>query len=75
MPETWPNGVPFISEEQRARNHDDPVALRDLIATLWLYTGRYEEKQLTTEQKELFADVVESHPRDFDYEHDRWWRE
>jgi len=72
---TWPNGVPIVSDEQRAQNLNDPLKLRDLIATLWIYTGRYEETQLTTEQKELFADVVESQDRDdAEYHFDRWWR-
>lgn len=48
--------------------------LEDLIATFWLYTGRYEETQLTTEQKELFADVVEKRTNDRDFQFDRWWR-
>jgi hypothetical protein len=52
--------VPRISDEQRAANLASPGALRDLIAALSLYIGRYEETQLTTEQKELLADVIEN---------------
>jgi hypothetical protein len=72
---TWPNGVPKVSDERRAANLESAAALRDLVATLWLYIGRYVETQLTTEQKELLADVVEADGesgRPFEYE--RWWR-
>lgn len=50
--------------------------LEDLICTLWLYTGHYAWKQLTTEQRELFADVLDRRPQDDgDFEPvDRWWR-
>jgi hypothetical protein len=73
--ETWPNGVPKISEPVRAANLADVDALRGLIESLWLYIGRYEETQLTTEQKELLADVVEQRAdRDEPYEYERWWR-
>lgn len=74
LPTEWPNGVPFISEQQRRTMVESPDYLRDLIATLWLYIGRYEETQLTTEQKELLADVVEGHERDFSMTFDRWWQ-
>lgn len=74
--ETWPNGVPKISDEQRQANLQDPVALRDLVTTLWLYIGRYAETQLTTEQKELLADAVDSSHMDDGHpaEYHRWWR-
>lgn len=50
--------------------------LEDLVCTLWLYTGHYAWKQLTTEQRELFADVLDRRPQDDgDFEPvDRWWR-
>jgi hypothetical protein len=53
--------------------------LKDLIVNLWLYVGRHAWTQLTTEQKELFADVVDEMNRR-DYPDDpipteRWWRE
>lgn len=50
--------------------------LEDLICTLWLYTGHYAWKQLTTEQRELFADVLDRRPQDDgDFSPvDRWWR-
>lgn len=72
---TWPNGVPLISEQERAAALEDPARLRDLISTLWLYIGRYAETQLTTEQKELLADAIESgdHSGE-DFTYDRWWR-
>lgn len=73
-PVTWPNGVPFISEQERMAALRDPARLRDLIATLWLYIGHHAETQLTTAQKELLADVVEGHERDFSMVFDRWWR-
>lgn len=73
----WPNGVPKISDAQRRHNLESPATLRELIATLWLYIGRYEEIQLTTEQKELMADIVESDDSDrlTPFEYDRWWRD
>lgn len=71
FPSEWPNGVPVIGDEQRQRNLANLAKLRDLVATLWLYNGRYEETQLTTEQKELYADCVEAcGSSDFN----RWWR-
>ena len=70
----WPNGVPRISDEDRQANAFDPTKLRDLIAYLWLYIGRFEEKQLTTEQKEMLADIVEGTSEQEDFEYDRWWR-
>ncbi|HEX9225199.1 MAG TPA: hypothetical protein VF885_00915 [Arthrobacter sp.] len=54
-------------------------ALQDLLSTLNLYTGQHTWTQLTTEQKELFADSVDlDHARDSDdsgYRVERWWRE
>jgi hypothetical protein len=59
-------------------------AYEDLLASLWLYINwRFVTKQLTTEQKELFADAVDaSHARanadDPDlgpYSVERWWRD
>lgn len=53
-------------------------ALEDLVCSLWLYTGRYEWTQLTTEQKELWADALDKHqlaeyPDEFTPQ-ERWWR-
>lgn len=54
----------------------------DLLASVWLYIGwRYVTRQITTEQKELFADSVDrSHERSHDgigepSMAERWWRE
>lgn len=66
------DGVP--SRKLRDFNYGDPEALRDLIATLWLYIGRQAETQLTTTQKELLADVVEGDDACAVDEFDRWWR-
>lgn len=58
--------------------------LEDLLASLWLYIGRREVKQLTTEQKNLLADSVDAaHARlaqgDPTYGEpskvERWWAE
>lgn len=72
---SWPNGVPYIDEDTCKENLNDPATLRELIAYLWLYIGRYEETKLTTEQKELLADVVEGTPDAADdFKYDRWWQ-
>lgn len=56
----------------------------DLLGSIWLYIGwRYVTKQLTTEQKNLFADAVEADLRrgdgfedgELDAAVDRWWRD
>lgn len=53
--------------------------LQDLLASVWLYINwRYVTGQLTTAQKEWFADAIEaSRLRDGEHEvrADRWWRE
>jgi len=60
--------------------------LKDLLTTLNLYIGHYAWTQLTTEQKELLADVVDSEheKQDMNDGHwgtdlayrptERWWR-
>jgi len=56
---------------------DEPAALRELVASLWLYIGHYAETQLATELKELLYDVVEQHGREtgtFGEPMERWWR-
>lgn len=50
-----------------------------LVQAAWLYGNtRYIEKQLTTEEKELLADVLDEHvgkgSNDPPYVHERWWR-
>lgn len=55
----------------------ETAAYRDLLADIWLYVDcRYVTRQLTTEQKELWADAVEvaSDP-EAQVTVDRWWRE
>lgn len=76
MSDKWPNGVPYIDDETRAENLRSTDALRDLIAAMWLYHSRLAETQLTTEQKELLADVVEG-TTDYgeqNFKYDRWWQ-
>lgn len=55
------------------------AAFEELLGDLNLYTGRHTWTQLTTEQKELFADAVDvDHARSGDddgYRVERWWRE
>lgn len=58
--------------------------LRDLLGSIWLYVKwRYVTKQLTTEQKELWADAVDAKARQQQIEDgeelrpvaERWWRD
>lgn len=71
---TRPNGVPKIGKKRRKANLNDPEKLQELVATLWLYLGRHAETQLTTEQKELYADCVEAQDRSTGELDARWWR-
>jgi hypothetical protein len=79
LPTTWPNGVPYITEDERKEAMEDPVTLRDLVVHLWVhsaYSGFGLERTMTTEQKELYADILEwNAATDGEtYEHDRWWQ-
>lgn len=68
-----------LSEERgnhfagRCRDHEE------LLGAVWLYISwRYVTKQLTTEQKNLFADSVDAYWRRMDEEDgsaraERWW--
>ena len=56
----------------------------DLLGSIWLYVNwRYVTKQLTTEQKELFADAVDAHSARLNagepeidlHPVERWWRD
>ncbi len=48
--------------------------LRELLHDVWLYIdGRYVTKQLTTEQKGMFADAVDEHTDGGYHAADRWW--
>lgn len=56
---------------------ESEVRFQDLLGSIWLYVDwRYVTKQLTTEQKELWADAVDA-SGDPDYREpkaERWWR-
>lgn len=54
------------------------VRFQDLLGSIWLYVDwQYVTRQLTTEQKKLWADAVDA-SGDPNYRHepkaDRWWR-
>lgn len=59
------------------------VPYEDLLASIWLYVKwHYVTRQLTTPQKELFADAIDAHHARANAEDpdlnappvDRWWR-
>lgn len=59
----------------------DVVELQDLLGSVWLYIPwKYVSKQLTTRQKELFADAIETWSERLDPGGlepgfvPRWWR-
>jgi len=57
-----------------AKNRD----LEDLLGSIWLYIGwHYVTKQLTTAQKDLFADAIEASSlgTDVPVTVERWWRD
>lgn len=72
-------------ERSRADAADAKLAeMRELLGSIWLYVNwRYVTKQLTTDQKELWAgevdaDVMASQAADGYEPHpvaDRWWRD
>lgn len=50
--------------------------LLDTLGAIWLYVNwRYVSKQLTTEQKELWADAVDQFGEPEEGKAERWWRE
>lgn len=50
-------------------------ALADLVSSLWLYVGHHTWTQLTTDQKELFANTIEADAEEGEpVEIERWWR-
>ncbi|GAB2964276.1 hypothetical protein [Saccharothrix stipae] len=55
----------------------DPTApYRHLLGAIWLYVDwRYLTKQMTTEQKELWADAVDAFGEPQEGKAERWWRE
>ena len=79
--------APLLAErgETEASRRDwaaeaDAVAMRyqELLGSLWLYVNwRYVTRQLTTEQKALFADAVDANvggdPDEDGPRADRWW--
>lgn len=75
-PEHAPVLIPCVPGPEQGNLLEE--SLRDLVSTLYLYVGLYEWKQLATEQKELFADVVDGGwARSPDMEGsavERWWR-
>jgi len=91
-PEAWP--VADLTDEEAATFNAalaecraDPATskLQDLLGSIWLYVSwPYVTKQLTTEQKELWADAVDAWSQalaveggDLDWRPvaDRWWRD
>src|SRR5687768_15324059 len=49
---------------------------RELLGAIWLYVDwKYVTKQLTTAQKELWADAVDAFGEQQPGKADRWWRE
>jgi|GEM_PF-3944399 len=69
--------------DERRKVAEQITAYEDLLGSIWLYIGwRYVTKQLTTEQKEIFAAAVESSSRRLNdddpsepFDVDRWWRD
>ena len=75
------DGDPADRIEQLTAERDD---LRELLGSIWLYVKwRHVTKQLTTEQKELWADAVDAEARQRQIEEgeeqravaERWWRD
>lgn len=67
-------GVRGLAVRQRA--DDDRAALRELLGSIWLYVDwRYVTKQLTTEQKEMWADAVDAFGEPETGKAERWWRD
>lgn len=79
-----PTAAPAVADPpRRARTRAE---LEDLVCTLWLYLSDHTWKQLTTDQKELFADVLDEHHAHLDVQEatattdhayspvERWWR-
>jgi hypothetical protein len=54
---------------------DDAAAYQELLRSIWLYVGwRYVTRQLTTDQKELWAAALEAEDDpDLQTTADRWW--
>lgn len=67
------------ASEELASKDARIAAHQDLLSSLNLYTSRHTWTQLTTGQKELFADSIDADRARSDddegYRVDRWWRE
>jgi len=67
--------------DERRTVAEQIAAYEDLLGSIWLYIGwRHVTKQLTTEQKELFAAAVEASELRLNgvgepFDVDRWWRD
>lgn len=72
----WQEFGPPEMKERFLRDINDPEALKDVLSALWLYTGwEYVTRQMTTPQRELWADVIDESHKDTDSAPvDRWWR-
>lgn len=72
-----------IRADERRKVAEEFTAYEDLLGSIWLYIGwRFVTGQLTTEQKNLFADAVDACWRRSDLAEgedfmavDRWWRD
>jgi hypothetical protein len=71
-----------IRADERRETAERITAYEDLLGSIWLYIGwRYVTKQLTTAEKEMFADAVEASSRRLHDDIgeptgvDRWWRD
>jgi len=73
-----------IVSTENARRREMLRPYEDLLASIWLYIPwQYVTKQLTTPQKEMFADAIDaSHARSDAQESEpephpveRWWRD
>jgi hypothetical protein len=64
---------------RKIREQDEQLALAmDTLGSIWLYVNwRYVSKQLTTEQKELWADAIDESgdPAERGPKAERWWRD
>lgn len=64
----------IFDAEAAAQQQQD---IRDLAATLWIYSNwRYITRNLTTQQRELWADVIDEwHAKQGEPDKvERWWR-
>lgn len=76
--ETWVHAMADEIDELRAHG----AKLQHLVGVVSLYVdGRYVERQLTTEEKELWADAIDAWRRHLHGDgsgvepYERWWRE